>query len=237
MVWVFAVLRGFDAPNFSQYWFASISCIILFAAGNIALAESLQRIEASVFTVIFATSVAWIMLFGTILFGEPLGLWHVIGSLLTFISILLLVETRGRLKFDRGILFGLLSGLLFGLAVIGWVYVGRKAEPISWQAITFIAPSLLIALVYPKSLAKAKPLLKGRQLNWLLLASFTFAVSTTALLYAYKHGQINQVAPLQQSSIIFTVILAVIFLKETKNLTRKIVSALICFAGVLMIVS
>lgn len=237
MIATVALPNGFELPDLSEYWLAVILTIFLFAAGNIALAKSLQTTEASVFTVIFSTSVVWIMLFGAILFNEAQNPWHFVGALLTFVSIALLVEKKGRLQLDRGVIYGLLSGFLMGCAVVGWVYVGRIAEPMTWQVLTFVAPAAVIALAYPKSLRKAKELLSKQKIGWLLLAAFTFAVSTTALLYAYKYGEINQVAPLQQTTIIITVILAVIFLNERKNLVRKFISAAICFVGVLMIVS
>ena len=236
-VLLFALINGFSFPDFEKYWPAIISTVVLFGLGNIALAKSLQTVEASVFSVLFATSVIWIMLCGVLFFGESLSLLHLTGALLTFVSVIFLVEKKGKFQFDRGVLLGLLSALLIGLAIIGWVYVGRRSEPISWNAITFLAPAAINALLFPQALSKTKNLLSGPNFLKLLLASSTFAVSTITLLYAYKYGEITQVAPLQQTTIIVTVLLAVIFLKETKNLTHKIISAFICFVGVLMIVS
>lgn len=234
---VWALINGFVFPDFEKYWLAITSCVILFGLGNIALAKSLQKIEASVFTIIFATSSVWIMLFGIIIFGENLSILHLIGAFLTFVSIGLLVERKGNIQFDHGVVLGLLSALLMASGVVGWIYVGRRTDPISWQAITFIAPAAFIALISPKSIEKAKPLLSGDKALKTLLASATFGISTLALLYAYNEGDITQVAPLSQTTIIVTVILAVIFLNERKNLVRKFISAAICFVGVLLIVS
>lgn len=234
---LYAIISGFRFPDISKYWFPAITSIILFGIGNIALAKSLQKVEASVFTVLFATNVVWIMLFGVLIFGESISYWHIIGSALTFFSIYLLVERKGKFKFDSGIVYGLLCALCMGLAVLGWVYVGRRSDPISWNSITFLAPAAFNAMTNPRSLAKTKGILTKDTFPKLTLACVTFAISTLTLLYAYKYGELTQVAPISQTTIIITVILAIIFLKERENLIRKLMSAIICFCGVLLLVN
>ena len=57
------------------------------------------------------------------------------------------------------------------------------------------------------------------------------------MLFAYKYGTFAVVSPLRQTSIIVTVLLALILLpKERNRIPRKITAAALCMIGVLLIV-
>lgn len=81
-----------------------------------------------------------------------------------------------------------------------------------------------------------KPFLNKGTLSRLLLLGTLFSVSAVTLLTAYQYGKASIIAPLQQTSLITTILLAVIFLNEKTRLWQKSLAATVCFLGVLLIV-
>lgn len=112
LIGIYAIFRGFHAPDFSAYWFPILLTVVLYGVGHIVYAKTLQRVEASIFSILFATNAIWIIVMSYLLFNERLSTEQLLGALLIFASVGMLAERSGKLKLDKGILLGLL--LLFG---------------------------------------------------------------------------------------------------------------------------
>lgn len=238
LLMVAAVLVGFKLPNIENLIIPALLSIVAFGVGHIVYAKTLQVVEASAFSVLFATQAIWIMLFGIILFNESLAAVQVAGVVLIFSSVGILSKNIRSLKMDKGTGLGLLTGLLFGVAITSWSYVGRHTDGLSWAAISFVGTALVAFLVRPKSVSKMRSLLKTKILSRLLLLAVFYAIGSLTMLFAYKEGTFSVVTPLRQTSIIVTVLLALLFLaKERTRIKVKLLAALVCFIGVMLIVT
>jgi drug/metabolite transporter (DMT)-like permease len=94
---------------------------VLYGAGHIAYAKTLQLVEASAFPILFATQAVWIMGIGVLFFPRILHWWQVLGSLLIFGGVALLSRRpkgASKFKLEQGVVLGLLTGLLFGIASV-----------------------------------------------------------------------------------------------------------------------
>ena len=237
LLMIVALLLGFKLPGIRAVIIPAIISVIFYGVGHIVYAKTLQKVEASAFSVLFATQAVWIMLLGIMLFGESLTVLQVSGALLIFGGVVLLVKNVRSIFKDKGTLLGLLTGLMFGIAITAWSYVGRHTDTLSWAAISFIGTALVAFLVRPKSVHKMKPLLKPKVLATLILLAVFYGIGSLAMLFAYKEGSFAVISPLRQTSIIVTVLLALAFLPQERNrIGRKILAALICAAGVMLIV-
>jgi len=232
-----ALSLGFTLPGIGAVAIPAIISVIFYGVGHIIYAKTLQRIEASAFSVLFATQAVWIMILGIVLLGESLTAMQIVGTILIFMGVGLLIKNIWSVFKDKGTLLGLLTGLMFGIAITAWSYVGRHTDTLSWAAISFIGTALVAFLVRPKSVQKMKPLLKPKVLATLVLLAIFYGVGSLAMLFAYKEGSFAVISPLRQTSIIVTVLLALAFLPQERNrIGRKILAALICAVGVILIV-
>lgn len=232
-----ALLRGFSLPNIETVAIPAIISILFFGVGHIVYAKTLQKVEASAFSVLFATQAVWIMVLGIVLIHESMTLAQIFGTLLIFASVGVLVKNIRSLPKESGVLLGLLTGLLFGVAIFAWSYVGRFTDAISWAAISFIATSLVAFLVRPSSVHKMKPLLQPAVLWKLCALGIFYGIGSITMLLAYKYGTFAVVSPLRQTSIIVTVLLALAFLPlERSRIRRKILAAVVATCGVILIV-
>ena len=234
---VFALYYGFKLPNIETVIVPAIISILFYGIGHIIYAKTLQRVEASAFSVLFATQAIWIMLLGIILLNEKMTVVQIVGTALIFISIGILARNFRSIFTERGTLLGLLTGLMFGIAIYSWSYVGRFTDTISWAAISFIGTALVAFVVRPSSVQKMKPLLKPGVLIKLVALAVFYGIGSLTMLLAYKYGTFSIVSPLRQVSIIVTVLLALSFLpKERNRVRRKLLAAGICMVGVILII-
>lgn len=231
-----ALFRGFSLPNIESVLLPAVASLFFFATGHILYAKTLQTVEASVFSVLFATNSVWIMIIGLLLFQEKITLMQIVGSVLIFGSVFFVVKDFGKFSFSKGTGLGLLTGLLFGLALTCYSYVGRHTDTLSWGAVSFIGIAIVALLFRPTAIKKMKPLLNTSALVRLVLLGVFYAIGSIALLYAYKSGDFSIVSPLRQSGIVMTVLMALLFLPSERNrIGRKIVAAIIASAGVVLI--
>lgn len=237
IVTIFALVQGFTLPHISSYLLPAIAAVGMFGAGHIVYAKTLQRVEASIFSIYFATHAIWIMLLGLLFFDERLTLLQAIGALLIFVSISLVVRSFRNFRADAGALLGLATGLLFGLALTCWSYVGRHTDTLSWVAVSFVAASLAALLFSPKAVGKMKSIFSQKVLPIMALLGLFYAFGSIALLEAYKTGTFSLVSPLRQTGVIVTGILALLLLRsERVGIPRKIIASVVCTVGVVLLV-
>lgn len=237
LLMVFAFGYGFHLPNIQNLLAPAIISVVCFGLGHIVYAKTLQRVEASGFSVLFATQAVWTMLLGIVLLGESMSALQVVGTILIFASVGILAKNFHTILKERGTLLGLLTGLLFGIAVYAWSYVGRYTDPISWAAISFVLTAFVAFAARPSSIQKMRPLLRFSVLSKLVALSVFYGLGSLMMLFAYKYGSFAIVSPLRQTSIVVTVLLALVLLPAERNrIRKKILAAAICTLGVVLIV-
>lgn len=232
-----AVLNGFTLAGLAAVAFPALVSIVLFGLGHVVYARTLQRVEASAFSVLFATQAVWTMLLGMLFLRESLTILQLLGTVLIFASVGIAARNAVNVFRERGTVLGLLTGLMFGVAVFAWSYVGRYVDPLSWSAISFVGTTLVVLILKPSSVMKMKPLLRTSVLWKLLALGAAYGLGSFMMLMAYKYGSFAVVSPLRQTSIIVTVLFALLLLPAERNhLKRKIIAAIVCTVGVVLIV-
>lgn len=236
MLMVFALFYGFKLPGIEAVWLPAVISILFYGIGHIIYAKTLQVVEASAFSVLFATQAVWTMLLGIILLNESMTAMQVVGTLLIFISIGVLAKNFRSVFSEKGTMLGLMTGLLFGVAIYAWSYVGRHTDAVSWAAISFVGTALVAFLARPSSVQKMKPLLKPAIMSRLVMLAVFYGLGSLTMLFAYKYGTFAIVSPLRQTSIIVTVLLALALLPAERNrIRRKVLAALISMVGIILI--
>ena len=232
-----AFVHGISLAGLEQYLLPAIISVICFGIGHIFYAKTLQRVEASSFSVLFATQAIWTMALGVLLLHESMTWVQVVGTVLVFASVAMLAKNLRKLLADRSVRYGLVTGLLFGIAVYFWSYVGRYVDGLSWAAISFIATSLAVLLARPRAVISLHTLLRPAVFSKLWLLGIFYGLGSLTMLFAYQLGSFAIVSPLRQTSIIVTVLLALTLLPGERNhIGRKLLAALICTIGVVCII-
>lgn len=139
-------------------------------------------------------------------------------------------------------IFTIILGVLFlgsvcaGVAVVNDAVILRTYEAFSYTTLMSLFPGVLLMLIFPKQITKVGELINKKSLSIMAIFCFLYAVQAITFYLAFKaKAPVSQLSPFTKSSIVLTVILAAIFLKERNNMAKKIVAALVVTAGVILL--
>lgn len=89
---------------------------------------------------------------------------------------------------------------------------------------------------YPKKTAAVTKIINKSLIIKMFILAIIYAIFGVTILLAYKYGgDVSQIGAISQISTIITVLLSIVFLKETLHLWKKIVRATLGFLDVILI--
>lgn len=233
---IYAFLNGFRIPDLVPIFPNLVLMTFLYGAGNVFVFNALKLTEASQFTILFASRSLWTIFAAILFLGESFSLKQVIGTILIISSIVIVSWRKQQFKLSKGELYAILAALAFGLAFANDAFIIRNFDVSSYLVLAFIIPALGVWAVYPKSISKMKPLFEKKTLPKLIVLAVFYTISAIVIFLAYQVGRnAAQIAPLNQTTIIITVIFAVIFLNEKTDILRKLVGAAVSLIGVILL--
>ncbi|MDE2025416.1 MAG: DMT family transporter [Patescibacteria group bacterium] len=234
---IFAVSQGFAIPDIRPFWLNLLGSIVIYTLANICIFQSLSKIDASEFTILFVTRGAWTILSATVFLHEPFTFMQIIGTLLVLGSVVL-VTYRKQLILNTGMLYALGAGVLFGVGYVNDAYIVRFFRaPITYSFLDFVLPGIVLFFLYFKSVKKyASIVLNPQKFATFILLCLLYAIFGIAILLAYKYGgKATVIGAISQTATILTVLLAIVFLRERDNITKKLVGSVIAVVGVILL--
>lgn len=228
--------HGFALPQLVNFVPNLILMSFLYAFANLTLFKAFQTTEASEIAVIMASRSIWTVLTAVLFLHEIITGQRLVGVLLIVLGVVVISFKKGKWQLNKGHLLALLSAVFLGSAFTNDAFLLQTFDAFSYNSIAFFLPSLTLISFKPKSILKIKLFLNKKRLMKMLIASFFYGIAAVTIGLAYQAGgNASQIAPISQLSIVLTVVLAFIFLKERKNLLPKILGALLVFSGVILL--
>ena len=236
VVSLYAFYKGFQIPPLLPLLPFLGLITILYAFANIVLFRAFQLSEASEISVISSSRSLWTLLIAVPFLDEALTSKKLLGTLLVILGVALVSWRGKRFRLQQGHMFALLSATLFGAAFATDAFLLRSFDSPSYATIAFFLPTVFLILLRPKSLKKIKLFLDFRRLAKMLILAIFYGIAALAIYASYQAGgEASQIAPVSQSSVILTVLLAAIFLKERSYFLNKLVGAIAVFLGVVLL--
>ena len=224
--------------------------LTLFASGVIAIAISdtfllmaLNRLGAGIMAIVDCLYAPFIVLFAFAILGERLGVWQWAGLALVIAGVLIAARhepPRGTTK--RQILVGTLFGVIAMATVALGIVIAKpvlERSPVLWattmRQIGALIAMVPVALVLPERRAIAGLFRPAR--NWRYSVPATLIGSYLALIFwiaGMKYSLAGPAAILNQTSSIYVLIFASIFLKEPFT-ARKVIASVLAVGGIVMV--
>ena len=227
---------GMHLPNLSPLIFNLILMAFFWGFSNIFVFKSLKQTEASKFTIIFSTRAFFTILASSLLLKELLTVKQFIGVLFIFLGVVLVNLKFRKFSFKKGEIFALIGAICFGLANSNDRYLLKHFKLYPYMAVCFIIPSLVMSLIYPKELKHIKLFLGKKILTKVILLCAFYGLAALTFFAALQIGSnSSQIASIGLSSVIVTVLLSIIFLKEKKDFVKKGMAAILSFIGLLLL--
>ena len=224
--------------------------LTLFASGVIAIAISdtfllmaLNRLGAGIMAIVDCLYAPFIVLFAFAILGERLGRWQWAGLALVIAGVLIAARhepPRGTTA--RQILIGTLFGVIAMVTVALGIVIAKpvlERSPVLWattmRQIGALIAMVPVALFLPERREIAGLFRPAR--NWRYSVPATLIGSYLALIFwiaGMKYSLAGPAAILNQTSSIYVLIFASIFLKEPFT-ARKVVASVLAVGGIVMV--
>lgn len=192
-------------------------------------------IEASTFSMLKQLSTTFMIFAGLIFFKEQLVLTKFIGAMLIIFSNILIFYEKGKFKFNKYILLGIISNISYTIALFLDVNISDNFNLPIYVASTLMIPALLIMIFERIKLSEVKDELVKGDKKAIIITALCWGTMIVSQLRAYQLGSVTIVAPLCALTVILNVMVGYLFLKEKKNLLRKIISAILIIISIILI--
>jgi drug/metabolite transporter (DMT)-like permease len=209
---------------------------LLYGFGNVLIFESLKRIEASRFTIIFSSRALFTILASSLLLKEGLLAKQFVGTFLILAGIALANVKAARFSFSKKEAMALFAAMIFGFVNTNDRFLLKSFKVYPYVFLAFIVPALFIIALNPYTIKNMKFFVEKKVLLKMLLLCVIYAVSSITFFASLQIAQSSsQVASINLTSVIVIVLLAIIFLKERDFLIPKLLGAASSFVGLLLV--
>ncbi len=224
--------------------------LILIASGVVAIAISdtfllmaLNRLGAGIMAIVDCLYAPFVVLFAFIMLGERLGVWQWAGMALVIVGVLIAArhEPPGGTT-RRQILVGSMFGVLAMATVAFGIVLAKpvlERSPILWATTVRQFGALVVMIPAALLLPERRGIfgLFRPSRSWKYMIPATLLGSYLALIFwigGMKYSLAGPAAILNQTSSIYVLIFASIFLKEPFT-ARKVVASVLAIGGIAMV--
>jgi drug/metabolite transporter (DMT)-like permease len=241
-MWIIGQTLFLKAP-ISEYLLLMLSGAIGIAVGDTLFFKSLNQIGAGLTAIVVCLYSPFIIGLSVVLLGDRLSVLQMLGALMVVIAVLSTIKRGAIRKVPRK---DLLQGILWGVLATACMAVGivmikpvLTRSPLLWATEVRLfgaVPALgLVVAIHP--LRKKVISSLGSPGSWRFTISGSIIGAYAAMvvwLAGMKYAPVSIASALNQTSTVFVVILAAIFLKEPLT-PRRLVAIALAFAGVLLV--
>lgn len=244
-VFIFSWLLGFGseygqiAPAFTPSVILKILIgSVLWISSTVLSFRALNKITASKFSIIETLAPVVSIALALTFLGESFGQLQFVGMALILISVFVVVYDKDVKfsHFSQGEILALLASVFGGIALANdkGIYFALPLTPA--LTIMFILPGILGLLYRPNEIKKLKLVRKnGGVIKQILIMSSLWSVSAIAYYKAVVvSNSLALVTSINQLSVVLTVLLGLIFLKETENWLIKIIASIVSVVGLVL---
>jgi len=234
---IFAILFGrWIPPNIQKMPINWLLSGVLWAGATLFGFKAIKSLSAGETNTLTSSASVISMLLGFALFKENLKPIVIFGAVLIFISIFVIYSRKLNFISRKGIIFALLAACCSGVAVVNDAYILKTYEAFSYTAISSLLPGILLLILFLPNFLKLIKTMNIKFIAIMIVFCILYVAQAIAYYFAFEKGApVSQLSPLIRSSVVLTVILGAIFLKERDNLLRKVIASIIMLIGVLLL--
>jgi uncharacterized membrane protein len=233
---IFAFVKGFQIPDISlaPYFLASMA---LYAVGTVYFFRAIKQIEASEMSIITGTGPVITIVASIIFLKDVLTPGQLLGAACILAAVILINFKKGGVVINQGTWLALFGTACYGTAIIFDTIIIRAFDAVSFIPIGSFGTAILMCAWYPKKIPIVIQSLKKVDKN-LFIYSLLYAIAAIGFYLAIEMGAlVGQVSSIARCSIVLTVILSSVLLKERQNMSKKIVGAILTTIGVILVSS
>jgi len=229
-------LKKFVLPPFESSIPRFTLSSLLWAGSTAFGFQTLKRLNAGESTILGSSGTFITIGLGIIFLGEVFKVTTLVGTVLILLSVWVITTEKLSFKSREGIIFGLLSSAFAAVAVVNDAVILKTYEAFSYTAIMSFLPGFVLLVVFPQQIIKIPKMFDKKTFPLISILCVFYSVQAITYYLALQNGApISQLSPMIKSSIVLTVILAAVFLKERSNLNKKLIAAIMVTIGAIIL--
>jgi len=234
---IFAItLKKFVPPSNETSIIRFIFSTLLWAGSTVFGFQTLKRLSAGESTILASSGTFISIGLGIVFLGEVFKVAAIAGTVLILLAVLIIATGNLNFRSREGIIFGLLSSAFAAIAVVNDAVILKSYEAFSYTAIMSFLPGFILLLLFPKQIAKIPKMFDRKSFFIITILCMFYSIQAIAYYLALQNGApISRLSPIMKSSIVLTVILAAVFIKERSNLKKKLIAAIMVTIGTILL--
>ncbi|MBR3785901.1 MAG: hypothetical protein IKJ77_05805 [Firmicutes bacterium] len=218
----------------SVYFFLILACV--FYALNDRLCTTVRKgMDTSVFTIIKQFSTVFMIFAGIFFFKEEVVFTKLLGAFLIVFSNVLVFFDKGKIRFDKYIVLGLLASFCAAIALFIDVNCSEHFNLAFYVGFTLVVPAVMIWGAERISFKALQAELQNCNLTFLSVTGVACSLMTIARLGAFQYGEVVVVSPLCSLVIMTNILVELVILKEKTDLAKKITAGLLILLSIWLI--
>ncbi|QQS38386.1 DMT family transporter [Candidatus Woesebacteria bacterium] len=210
--------------------------IVLLTPAFLLKYRAFQLIGASEVVMFSVTGRLWNVIGANLFLHEAITPKIVLGAILILCGAMLTRFEKKNFTINKGVILVLFSAIFFGFNDINDYFILQKFDSTNYLIYSYLLPVFALTFLQPQSLKKIRYYFRKDRAFKVLLLSLCDTLGMLSLYLAYQTGKnVAVIGPLRSTSIIITVVLAILFLKERNNIANKLIGSLVAVAGVILL--
>lgn len=203
----------------------------LFGLTDLFFIRGRQLEEASRAVIVLQIGSVWSLLGGALFVHEPITINKIVGILFIIFGNALIVWTDKKIHFTKGALYIIIGTFLFTIGSIIDKQLISLFSPAFYKGGLFILEALILFVLIPQSAQRIKKELKIQGKIVLVVGPVLIFALYFMMKAFLSGGEVSRILPVFSLSLVFTVIISILFLGERKNVWQKILAMIIVFIG------
>ena len=191
-------------------------------------------VEVSISSVVAKLRLVWTPIVALIFLAETLKTTEYVGIFTVFLGLVITVSP-GKLAFDKGLKFALLSSLVVPILSVLLKQTSEFAS-IPVQMVFMGMPSVII---FPLIIKNWKPRIiqtYKKSFREIFIATVFNCSAMVFLVMAFKAGSVGKVAAVYQSMTLISVLVGIFWLGEKQDIWRKVAGSIVTLVGVYLLI-
>lgn len=219
-------------PTEPKYWWLLLGACIFYALNDRLQTTARKHLQVSVFTIISQLSTVFLFVYGIALFKEPLNLNKFIGVLLILGANILLRYSKGKIEFNKYVIYGVFATLALATAISIDIDISKVFNLPIYIMLTLVIPAIFLFLAEKIKLSEIKAEFNSKDKKYYIITGVAWALTIFFSLRSFQLGSVTTIVPLQASSVLLNVLVAYFVLGEKKDQIKKIIAAALVIGGI-----
>jgi drug/metabolite transporter (DMT)-like permease len=199
--------------------------------------KAVKYLEASESSILLSSQNLWEVMLAFIVLRETFSSQRLVGTIIVLLGIAIAQWRQKKFVFNHAVLFALTAALLYAMTNIVGDFVLRDFDVFFFNAYTWLLPLITLVCIRPKFYKNLSFYRQPRHLASVFIVACTATLASICIAKAYQVARnASLLAPISASGTIFTVIFAILILKERNHMRQKIGGALVVVIGLLLLI-